>query len=223
MNLGDHVGDAPESVQANRNQLAQWLGAKPVFLQQVHGTQVQTLSDDTANATVADAAITHQSGLVCTIMVADCLPVLLTDVQGTCVGALHAGWRGLAQGVVHSSVQAMREHTQGELLAWLGPCIGPQAFEVGVDVRDAFAANAWVDVQRCFVGHTPGKYLADLPQLMRGALREAGVTQVFGNDGSNAWCTVPQPSRFFSHRRDSAGRGGDIRSTGRMAACIWLA
>ena len=223
MNLGDHVGDDPTSVQANRDRLAHLLQAKPVFLKQVHGVHVQALDGHSAHGAVADAAITTQHGLACTIMVADCLPVLLTDAQGTCVGALHAGWRGLAHGVVHSTVQAMRQHTQDELLAWLGPCIGPKAFEVGAEVREAFAANAWADVQRGFVNHTPGKYLADLPQLMRGALQTAGVTQIFGNDGSDAWCTVAQPSRFFSHRRDSAGSGGDIRSTGRMAACIWLA
>jgi polyphenol oxidase len=222
MNLGDHVGDAPARVQANRGQLAQWLGAKPVFLQQVHGTHVQLLDKRTADSIVADAAITTQDGLACTIMVADCLPVLLTDAQGTCVGALHAGWRGLAQGVVQICVQAMRQRTSGDLLAWLGPCIGPQAFEVGEDVRQAFAVSDWADLDSSFTVHTPGKYFADLPQLMRNALRKAGVTQIFGNDGSHAWCTVAQPSRFFSHRRDSAVHGGDIRSTGRMAACIWL-
>jgi YfiH family protein len=232
LNLGDHVGDDATSVQFNRDELQRQMGVSAVFLKQVHGRDVVCLDSLTANGAIADAAFTTQRGLACTIMVADCLPVLLCDAQGQCVAALHAGWRGLAGGVVQATVQAMLPHAQGPLMAWLGPCIGPAAFEVGEDVREAFAQTGWVPpaaLGECFVPCGPtgdaarqGKYLADLPRLARLALAHCGVAQVLGNDGTSPWCTVSQPSRFFSHRRDAAARGGDIHSSGRMAACIWL-
>ncbi|MFP5466369.1 MAG: peptidoglycan editing factor PgeF [Gammaproteobacteria bacterium] len=224
-NLGDHVRDDPGHVQSNRAALARFMAARPVFLQQVHGTQVLVLENRVADGEQADACLTTEAGLACTVMVADCLPVLLTDPQGQVVAAAHAGWRGLAgvggAGVLETAAQAMREvlarEKASDLMAWLGPCIGPDHFEVGDEVRQAFA-DAGLDVASTFRrGDRPGKWMADLAGLARQSLGRAGVTAVYGNDGSPPWCTVHQASRFFSHRRD-AGRFG---STGRMAACIW--
>jgi YfiH family protein len=224
LNLGEHVGDAPAAVADNRATLAKALGVRPVFLSQVHGDSVAALTPDSPDGQVADAAITRQTGVACTIMVADCLPVLLTDRQGSRVAAAHAGWRGLAgaggQGVLESTYKAFRAPALDaigvvatEIIAWLGPCIGPQAFEVGDEVRQAFVAHnpAAADM---FAAGASGKWWANLAGLARQRLAALGVQQVFGNDGSAAWCTVSQSSRFFSHRRD--------RVSGRMAACIWL-
>lgn len=215
LNLGDHVGDAQEHVQANRAELARSIGAHPVFLQQVHGQGVIRLDARTPQGAQADAAYTEASGLACTIMVADCLPLLWTDVQGRIVGAAHAGWRGLAGrggvGVVESLFQALGVPA-AELLVWLGPCIGPQAFEVGSEVRAAFV-DSQPEAAACFRPMGGGQWLADLPALARLRLRALGVTRIYGNDGSPPWCTVGNPSRFFSHRRD--------RVSGRFAACIW--
>lgn len=213
MNLGDHVGDDPAAVAHNRQVLAQALGVMPQYLQQVHGTEVLALPWQ--GAACADAVMTHTPAQVCTIMVADCLPVLFTDHAGSFVAAAHAGWRGLAAGVLQQTVvSVLAEYSADatEIIAWLGPCIGPQAFEVGPEVQAAFvqqhAGNA-----RHFKARGP-KFDADLAGLARDQLRAAGVTALYGNDSSQAWCTVSQPSRFFSHRRD--------RISGRMAACIWL-
>ena len=224
LNLGDHVGDVPVHVQANRQTLATALGVRPVFLQQVHGTDVVELSTDTPDGTVADACFTFQTGLACTVMVADCLPVLLCDDRGQWVAAAHAGWRGLAgqqgQGVLESLWQqlqaqgAQAAHTR----AWLGPCFGPQAFEVGPEVREAFVQNG-LDLAAYFKPQPDGRFLADLAGLARWRLRQLGIGQLEGNSSQPEWCTVAQPSRFFSHRRDSRVLG----TTGRMAACIWLA
>jgi len=218
LNLGDHVGDDPLAVGANRAVLAQALAARPVFLQQVHGHGVVALDAHTPQGTEADACLTRERGVACTVMVADCMPLLFTDGQGSFVAAAHAGWRGLAGagGVgVLEALQAALGETRGALMAWLGPCIGPQAFEVGPEVRAAFEAHD-PQAAACFrAAATPGKWLADLPALARQRLAALGITQVYGNDGSNGWCTVAHPSRFFSHRRD--------RVSGRLAACIWLA
>ena len=223
-NLGDHVGDAPAAVADNRATLAKVLGVRPVFLSQVHGIAVAALTPDSPDGQVADSGMSCQTGVACTIMVADCLPVLLTDRQGRRVAAAHAGWRGLAgaggQGVLESTFKAFQAPAPDgigvvatEIIAWLGPCIGPKAFEVGDEVRQAFVAHhpAAADM---FAAGAPGKWWANLAGLARQRLAVLGVQQVFGNDGSPAWCTVSQPSRFFSHRRD--------RVSGRMAACIWL-
>lgn len=214
LNLGDHVGDVPEAVHGNRERLAERLGAAPTFMQQVHGTVVANLPS-AQPVPVADACTSRTPGTVCTIMVADCLAVLFCDTEGRAVAAAHAGWRGLAGGVLEQTVACLRSSlpTDAELLGWLGPCIGPTAFEVGDEVRAAFvevvpAASA------LFQAHGPGKWLADLPALARQRLASVGVDAVHGNDGSAAWCTVSQPSRFFSHRRDGV--------SGRMAACVWL-
>ena len=224
LNLGDHVDDVPEAVAQNRARLQQGLGVRAVFLNQVHGTQILELSTDTPDGLSADGAYTRVSGLACTVMVADCLPILLCDAQGTQVAAVHAGWRGLAGvdgiGVLEQAVERFRPlalveyaHSAIELIAWLGPCIGPQAFEVGADVRDAFV-NAAPQATECFQPMPGGKWLADLPALARQRLQQLGIAQVFGNDSSPPWCTVGNALRFFSHRRD--------RVSGRQAACIWL-
>ena len=225
LNLGTHVGDAPASVAANRAALAQALGVRPVFLTQVHGSRLLMLDAASADEQVADAAMTQQPGLACTVMVADCLPLLMTDRLGTRVAAVHAGWRGLAGvrglGVLEASCQAFWSDSlatgpakAADLMVWLGPCIGPSAFEVGEEVRQLFVAHD-PNSARLFLPKAPGKWLADLPGLARQRLSALGVTRVYGNDGSPPWCTVSQSSRFFSHRRD--------RVSGRMAACIWLA
>jgi YfiH family protein len=217
LNLGDHVGDDPLAVAANRAVLAQAIAARPVFLQQVHGSGVVALDAHTPHGTPADACYTRARGLACTIMVADCLPLLYTDAAGSFVAAAHAGWRGLAGqgglGVLEALHAALGAPAR-ELMVWLGPCIGPQAFEVGDEVRSAFEAHDRA-ATACFrPAAAPGKWLADLPALARLRLAALGLTQVYGNDGSPAWCTVANPSRFFSHRRD--------RVSGRLAACIWL-
>ena len=231
LNLGDHVGDDPAHVAANRALLARSLGVPPVFLQQVHGCDVVDVDAHTPQGRIADACWTDQSGVACTIMVADCLPVLFTDAQGTWVAAAHAGWRGLAGqggvGVLETTLARGLRATPspggpmdtqvGDILAWLGPCIGPQAFEVGPEVRAAFCATD-AAAEQAFQPVKNDKYLANLPLLARLRLQRAGVQSVHGNDGSSAWCTVTQESLFFSHRRDAARLG----STGRMAACIWL-
>jgi YfiH family protein len=235
MNLGDHVGDDPACVAANRQALATALGVRPVFLKQVHGVGVLELNESLGDGVQADGVLSTQPGLACTVMVADCLPILLAHRDRPLVAAAHAGWRGLAgaggsqpMGIVESTLKAMAEAARCPiaelapgLLAWLGPCIGPSAFEVGAEVRAALMAADPV-AAACFSPLAAGKYLADLPALARLRLRRLGVLAVYGNDGSDAWCTVRQ-SRFFSHRRCSglpdalAGQTG-----GRMAACIWL-
>ena len=222
LNLGQHVGDDPRAVAQNRVQLGQALSVRPVFLQQVHGTAVAWLGDAAADGQVADASVTARRGLACTIMVADCLPVLMTTLSGEVVAAAHAGWRGLAAGVLEATLRQLwrqggaRSGTYPALaaqtLVWLGPCIGPQAFEVGAEVPAAFAAQQ-ARAQECFTPQGADKFLGDLQGLARERLQALGVTHIYGNDGSAAWCTVGQPERFFSHRRD--------RVSGRMVACIW--
>ncbi len=217
LNLGDHVGDDPAAVASNRRRYAARLGVRPVFLRQVHGTESVELAADTPDGTQADACCTRAAGVACTIMVADCLPVLLADVRGGLVGAAHAGWRGLlgqgGQGVLESALQPF---DAARTLAWLGPCIGPGAFEVGPEVREAYTAHD-TGCARFFRPAASGKWLADLPGLARQRLQRLGLPldRIHGNDGSPGWCTVTQASRFFSHRRD--------RVSGRLAASIWLA
>lgn len=227
LNLGDHVGDAPAHVVANRALLAHHLGAAPVFLQQVHGVEVLNIDAHTPHGLRADACWTAQPGVACTIMVADCLPLLFTDAKGTWVAAAHAGWRGLAgtggRGVLEATLARCLQSplTPGlqaaDVQVWLGPCIGPQAFEVGPEVRAAFCADD-PEAASAFTPHRGDRYWADLAGLARRRLQRAGVTAVWGNDGTTPWCTHTQTSLFFSHRRDAAVLG----STGRMAACIWL-
>ncbi len=240
-NLGDHVRDNLAAVAENRTRLAQALNARPVFLQQVHGTTVIEVHAQTQPGLAADACWTAACGVACTVMVADCLPLLLCDTQGRWVAAAHAGWRGLAGpdgagGVVETTWrQWLRLYQQrdpnttaqqaaDQTLVWLGPCIGPHAFEVGAEVREAFvrSSSAAVDYLEAVAGtgnESPveKKFTANLSGLARQRLAALGVHQVFGNDGSLNWCTATQASRFFSHRRDAIRLG----STGRMAACVW--
>ena len=224
LNLGDHVGDDPGAVARNRGVLARALGARAVFLQQVHGSHVAKLDETTRDGTQADGCVSVHAKLACTIMVADCLPVLFTDSEGKAVAAAHAGWRGLAGtggvGVLEKVGRALWDalHTPSadaarNTIAWLGPCIGPQAFEVGDEVKLAFESRNR-EAAAMFKPHGQGKWLADLAGLARLRLASMGITQVYGNDGTAGWCSATNPSRFFSHRRD--------RVSGRFAACIWL-
>jgi polyphenol oxidase len=211
LNLGDHVGDDPAAVARNRELVAQAIDAHPVYMQQVHGRDVVRLDAATGDGVQADGCVTNAPGVACTIMVADCLPVLFASDDGKTVGAAHAGWRGLAGGVVEAVVQALQVRP-AHLLAWLGPCVGPEAFEVGDEVNAVFEIHD-AAAARYFKPLRDGKWLADLPGLTRQRLAALGVTRIYGNDGSPGWCTVSNPSRFFSHRRD--------RVSGRFAAMIW--
>lgn len=208
LNLGVHVQDAPEHVAQNRRQLRSILPAEPVWLTQVHGVNVVDAA--TVEGTPdADACVATQAGVVCAMMTADCLPVLFCDVGGNVVGAAHAGWRGLAAGVLERTVESMRLRGAGEILAWLGPAIGPQRFEVGADVLDAFAAHDPASTSAFVaIAGRDGKFLADIYQLARLRLAQAGVARVSGG----GLCTVTD-TRFYSYRRD--------KLTGRMATLIW--
>lgn len=208
LNLGDHVGDDPAAVAANRAHLGAILPAAPVWLTQVHGVAVAD-ADRAAPGIEADAAVSRRPGTVCAVMTADCLPVLLCDRGGKVVAAAHAGWRGLCAGVIEATVAAMGVPA-GDVLAWLGPAIGPQAFEVGDEVRAAFVAHD-AAATAAFAAHGPDKWLADIWLLARQRLAALGVGSVSGG----GQCTVADRDRFFSYRRD--------RITGRMATCIWLA
>lgn len=220
MNVGIAVGDSLDAVAANRALLAEASGARPVFLRQVHGARVVRVGHidavEAAPVHEADACVTTEPGIACIVQAADCLPVLLAAPEGRAVGAAHAGWRGLAGGVVEAAVAqlcAAAGCTPDELDAWLGACIGPGAFEVGVDVLHAFGidpSTAASDPDRRFAALSPGKWLADLPGLARDRLRASGVERI----GGGRWCTVTDRSRFFSYRRDGV--------TGRMAAAVWI-
>lgn len=209
-NLAAHVGDDPAAVRANRARLctALALPAEPVWLKQVHGVAVA----DAARAGTepeADGAFAAQPGAVCAVLTADCLPVMLCNRAGTKVAALHAGWRGLAGGVIETGVKALGV-PGNELLAWLGPAIGPEKFEVGPEVRTAFMEHD-AQAAQAFRAARDGKYLADIYLLARLRLQRLGVAAVYGG----GFCTVTDSARFFSYRCDGA--------TGRMAALIWLA
>lgn len=207
-NLGMHVGDDACSVAANRAQLARdvSLPSAPGWLNQVHGNRIVMAGE--GQVATADGAIAAVADRVCVVMTADCLPVLLCDRNGTRVGVAHAGWRGLAQGVVEATVTGMR-CGPGEILAWLGPAIGPDAFQVGDEVRRAFLARSPA-AARYFRPSPPGRWMADLYGLARLQLQSLGVAGVYGG----GWCTYSDRKRFFSYRRDGV--------TGRMATLIWL-
>jgi polyphenol oxidase len=228
-NLGDHVGDDPNHVMANRHMLQVLLGAKPIYLKQIHGTEVVSLTPKTPQGTVADACITTEKKLACTIMVADCLPVLFTDIEGRFIAAAHAGWRGLADGVLRQNIESIHAVASvniacnaTKIIAWMGPCIGPAAFEVGSEVKAAFATSVPMSetMFKSIGDPLSGKWLADLAGLARLQLKQLGLEkdQIFGNDSSAEWCTVNNPLRFFSHRRDAVKLG----SSGRMAGCVWM-
>jgi hypothetical protein len=207
--LGVHVGDDFNCVLQNRERLraALQIRSEPVWLKQVHGTVVAQLPA-APDSLEADASCSRTAGAVCAILTADCLPVLFCDDEGTVVGAAHAGWRGLLAGVLENTVQAMNRPAP-QVMAWMGPAIGPQAFEVGSEVREAFVARDH-SAAKAFAPGAPGKYWADIYLLARQRLHSQGVSRVYGGE----YCTVSDPSRFYSFRRDGV--------TGRMASLIWL-
>ena len=213
LNLGAHVGDDPAAVTSNRERLTSLLAAKsagaPVWLNQVHGTRIIS-ADSVVGSTPpeADGSFSRIPQVVCAVMTADCLPVLFCDIGGTVVAAAHAGWRGLLAGVLEASIVAMRVPGE-ELIAYMGPAIGPQAFEVGNEVRAAFVA-ADPGAAQAFRPATEGKWLADIYGLARQRLARKGLTRVYGG----THCTFTETERFFSYRRDG--------QTGRMASLIWL-
>jgi YfiH family protein len=223
LNLGDHVGDVAAAVAENRRRLAADAGlpAEPVWLRQVHGVRVADLNAADLGAAAAgdapitaDAAFTRHRGRVCAILTADCLPLLLVADSGDLVAAAHAGWRGLAAGVIEATIAAMTgagaaAMAPGRLLAWLGPAIGPKHFEVGAEVREALL-TADPAAESAFAPNARGRFMADLPQLARRRLAAAGVDRIYGG----AECTYADATRYFSHRRDGV--------TGRQAALIWL-
>ena len=206
-NLGDHVGDKPIAVAHNRQLLSSVMPSEPVWLQQVHGNVVI----DAGNAGClpqADAAITRHRGAVCVVMTADCLPVVLCDEAGTIVGVAHAGWKGLAAGVIEKTVEAMHVEPH-KLLAWLGPAISQRAFEVGAEVRDIFTAQD-PQANEAFIPGANGKWMADIYLLAHQRLHALGISRIYGGEH----CTHSEASNFFSYRRDGF--------TGRMGTFIWL-
>lgn len=209
LNLGDHVGDDPLAVARNRELVAELLGlpSTPFWLQQVHGIKVARQNVDNLGCP-ADASVSFKTNEVCVVMTADCLPILFCDRAGTRVGAAHAGWRGLCDGVLEEAVQAL-DCDPAEILAWLGPAIGPEAFEVGAEVKAAFMEHD-PRASEAFKPTGAGKYLADIYHLARQRLAACGVNAVYGG----VLCTYTQANLFFSYRRD--------QQTGRMASLIWL-
>lgn len=206
-NLGAHVGDDPQAVAANRALLRRELPAEPVWLAQVHGASCVDAAL-AAPGVEADASFTRQRGVVCAVLTADCLPVLLCDDQASVVAIAHAGWRGLAAGVIEATVAALGEPGM-RLMAWLGPAIGPQAFEVGGEVREIFVDHD-AQAASAFAASAHGKWLCDIHQLACRRLDALGIRRTTGAD----FCTAEDEQQFFSYRRDGV--------TGRMASLIWL-
>jgi YfiH family protein len=207
LNPASHVNDAPEHVLTNRQIIREMLDlpSEPVWLQQVHGVQV-VKADQVVGVPEADASYTDQAGIVCSVMTADCLPVLFCGDNGEVLAAAHAGWRGLQAGVIKNTLLAMK---CSQISVWLGPAIGPDNFEVGDDVLNAFVTQI-PKAENAFNAKSPGKWLANIYQLARLQLAELGIDQVFGGE----YCTFADPQRFYSYRRDGA-------ATGRMASLIW--
>jgi len=210
LNLAAHVGDRPGAVAENRARLraAAGLPDEPLWLEQVHGVEVLE-HQGTPAVRSADASVAFERGRVCAVMTADCLPVVLADRAGTRVGVAHAGWRGLLAGVIEATIVCLGRDPQ-DLQAWLGPAIGAAAFEVGAEVREAYARRSAI-LTGAFTPNLHGRYQADLHGLARTVLAEAGVDAVYGG----GWCTHADEDRFFSYRRDG--------TTGRMATLAWLA
>lgn len=210
LNLGDHVADDAEAVQRNRQRLREHCPSDPVWLKQVHGSKVVNAAM-VDGVPEADASFATQAGVVCAILTADCMPVLFCDRHGSVVAAAHAGWRGLASGILENTVAAMRAAGAADVMAWMGPAIGPQKFEVGEDVVQAFAHLGAV-AKSAFVPLTerPGKFLANLPLLVQCVLNKQDVMHIAGGRD----CTVTDAQRFYSFRRDGV--------TGRMASLIWI-
>jgi YfiH family protein len=210
LNLGTHVNDDPLTVAINRQLLSPFLPSEPVWVNQVHGTRVIDAAQTTCLED-ADAAFTMRPNVVCVTMTADCLPVLLCDEAGTVVAAVHAGWRGLCDGVIEAAVNKMATDNS-KVLAWLGPAIGPQAFEVGDDVRQQFLQK---DANAIHAFKPNGnKWLCDIYMLAKQRLQRSGITQIYGGGVDEDFCTYTDEARFFSYRRDNV--------TGRMASLIWL-
>ncbi|HGJ5864863.1 MAG TPA: purine nucleoside phosphorylase YfiH [Arsenophonus nasoniae] len=209
-NLGLHVGDQPRLVIQNCNSLMKiaQLPTQPSWLNQVHGTRIIDLAKEKKGNLQADAAYSCELGQVCVVMTADCLPVLLCNEQGTEIAAVHAGWRGLCDGILEKAIKQFRSPPRA-LMAWLGPAISAEKFEVGREVRSAFIENH-AELAQGFKASDNGKYLADLYLLARLKLNAIGVKHVYGG----SYCTMSEPKRFFSYRRDGV--------TGRMASLIWL-
>lgn len=232
LNLGLHVGDSLGSVKSNRDIFEAHLGVRAVFFDQRHGVGVLEIDHSSPNGLSADGAYTLQPGIACTMMVADCMPLLLADERGRSVGAVHVGWRGLVGLAENSTLLSLSVVENAHLLicrsiaenfgqapsrlyAWLGPCIGPASFEVGEQVLEAFRQKDPLNLQAFKAhSHDKNKWVADLPQLVRHQLKGLGVFDIWGNEGSSQWCTVSRPDLYFSHRRD--------RLSGRFAASIWI-
>jgi YfiH family protein len=210
LNLAAHVGDRAEAVVENRRRLreAATLPGEPLWLEQVHGVDV-LVHEGTAASRSADASVAFVPARVCAVLTADCLPIVLADRAGTRVGVAHAGWRGLLAGVVEAIIARLGSEP-GDLVAWLGPAIGAGAFEVGAEVRDAYARRS-AGLAAAFVANDRGRFNADLCGLARAILAGAGVDAVHGG----GWCTHTEAARFYSFRRDGV--------TGRMATLAWLA
>lgn len=209
LNLAHHVGDRPEAVVENRDRLYQFLSlpSEPIWLEQVHGNKIVSAGKGPGQR--GDASIASEPGSVCTILTADCLPLLLCDRKGTRVAVVHVGWRGLAAGIIKATVSALQ--VPGEnLLAWLGPAIGPKVFEVGSEVKQIFLDQDRRNAS-AFRAHGQNRWLADIYQLARLHLTSLGIRSIYGGQ----YCTVTDPDRFYSYRRDG--------KTGRMATLIWLA
>lgn len=206
LNLGDHVDDQPQAVAENRRRLSEHFGIAPAWLQQVHGVAVAHA--DPSMVATADASWSATAGVACAVMTADCLPALFCNRAGTRVAAAHAGWRGLAAGVLEATLDSL-DTPCAEVLVWLGPAIGPQRFEVGPEVREAFVAQLPAAEQAFVPSANAGRFMADIYQLARLRLAACGVTAVYGG----GYCTVSDP-RFFSYRRSPR--------TGRFASLIWL-
>ncbi|MGC8518182.1 MAG: peptidoglycan editing factor PgeF [Steroidobacteraceae bacterium] len=208
-NCASHVGDEEAAVRENRRRLRERLAlpGAPVWLEQVHGTGVAVLGGSPEPLAPADAAVTRTAGCVCAVQVADCLPVLLASRDGAVIGAAHAGWRGLVAGVLEAAVHALGADP-GDVLAWVGPAIGPAHFEVGTEVREAFLRRDCA-AAAAFTPNARGRWQCDLPALAHQRLAALGVRQIYGG----SWCTYADSAKFFSYRRD--GR------CGRMAALIW--
>lgn len=208
LNLGARCGDDPDAVVENRRQLADALRlpAPPRWLRQVHGVEV--VREPGCDEPEADAAVTSTPGVVLAILTADCLPVVLAARDGSEVAVAHAGWRGLAAGVLEATVAAMRTPAR-DTVAWLGPCAGPSAYEIGEEVFEAFVGRD-PRAASAFVATRPGHWRIDLPAIASLRLADAGVAAVHGG----GWCTISAADRFFSHRRD--------QRSGRMATLAWI-
>ena len=229
LNLGLFSGDSAENVLKNRDLVQSAMGVPAVYLRQVHGVQSLGIDQQTPPGLEADVVWTTRAGVACTVMAADCLPILVCHPKVKWVAAAHAGWRGLAGSGGHGVVETLSEGAKAQglntadCMAWLGPCIGPSAFEVGEDVVQAFqsdlkSANNQQAFANLFVAKGHGKYWADLAGLARWRLQAAGFEVISGNDSTLSWCTYRQEALYHSHRRDALLKGG----AGRMAAYIWI-